>query len=66
MTQTEQPVVPIAMASSTSNAGAAQPVATAIVTNKPDVVDSKELTSKDYYFDSYSHFGIEQKYLKQK
>lgn len=27
-------------------------------------VDSKDLTSKDYYFDSYSHFGIHEEMLK--
>jgi protein arginine N-methyltransferase 1 len=29
-----------------------------------DTVDAKELTSKDYYFDSYSHFGIHEEMLK--
>lgn len=31
---------------------------------KKDTVDAKELTSKDYYFDSYSHFGIHEEMLK--
>jgi len=30
---------------------------------KPEI-DAKELTSKDYYFDSYSHFGIHEEMLK--
>jgi len=29
-----------------------------------EAVDAKELTSKDYYFDSYSHFGIHEEMLK--
>jgi len=29
-----------------------------------ETVDAKELTSKDYYFDSYSHFGIHEEMLK--
>ena len=28
------------------------------------VPDAKELTSKDYYFDSYSHHGIHEEMLK--
>lgn len=31
---------------------------------KKETVDAKELTSKDYYFDSYSHFGIHEEMLK--
>jgi protein arginine N-methyltransferase 1 len=31
---------------------------------KPEAVDAKDLTSKDYYFDSYSHFGIHEEMLK--
>lgn len=29
-----------------------------------ETVDAKELTSKDYYFDSYGHFGIHEEMLK--
>jgi protein arginine N-methyltransferase 1 len=41
-------------------------VHTATTTAAPakDSVDAKELTSKDYYFDSYSHFGIHEEMLK--
>jgi protein arginine N-methyltransferase 1 len=39
--------------------------ATATVTPPAkEAVDAKELTSKDYYFDSYSHFGIHEEMLK--
>jgi protein arginine N-methyltransferase 1 len=31
---------------------------------KKEVNEAKELTSKDYYFDSYSHFGIHEEMLK--
>jgi len=30
----------------------------------PDKVDVNEMTSKDYYFDSYAHFGIHEEMLK--
>lgn len=29
-----------------------------------DAVEASEMTSKDYYFDSYAHFGIHEEMLK--
>ena len=29
---------------------------------KPELVPVNEMTSKDYYFDSYAHFGIHEVY----
>jgi len=40
---------------------AAEPSAEAQKSQEPD---AKEFTSKDYYFDSYSHFGIHEEMLK--
>ncbi|XP_043222011.1 protein arginine N-methyltransferase 1-like isoform X2 [Amphibalanus amphitrite] len=33
-------------------------------THQPDPVSCAEMTSKDYYFDSYAHFGIHEEMLK--
>merc|ERR1719187_1003357 len=33
-------------------------------TEKKDKMKSEEMTSKDYYFDSYAHFGIHEEMLK--
>lgn len=33
-------------------------------TTETEGVDAKEMTSKDYYFDSYAHFGIHEEMLK--
>jgi len=29
-----------------------------------DTIDASEMTSRDYYFDSYAHFGIHEEMLK--
>jgi len=50
---TDSPVVVVVHASTTATAPPAK-----------ETVDAKELTSKDYYFDSYSHFGIHEEMLK--
>jgi protein arginine N-methyltransferase 1 len=48
-------------------------VAAPVVEEKPDAVDGMEksgsekkedMTSRDYYFDSYAHFGIHEEMLK--
>merc|ERR1719169_276580 len=41
----------------------AEVVVETIETSK-DAAGTKDLTSKDYYFDSYSHFGIHEEMLK--
>lgn len=33
-------------------------------TDKKDDVKVEEMTSRDYYFDSYAHFGIHEEMLK--
>eukprot|EP00808_Paulinella_micropora_P011783 g6190.t1 len=40
------------------------PTATATTSNPISAKDGKDLTTMDYYFDSYSHFGIHEEMLK--
>ncbi|KAJ1672925.1 Nuclear SAM-dependent mono-and asymmetric methyltransferase, partial [Spiromyces aspiralis] len=35
-----------------------------MASQNPDPVESQSMTSKDYYFDSYAHFGIHEEMLK--
>jgi protein arginine N-methyltransferase 1 len=49
-----------ATASASSGAAAAPALASAL----PNLTEMKEKTSADYYFDSYSHFGIHEEMLK--
>lgn len=43
----------------------ASAVSTPVVENGPEkVVGAEEMTSRDYYFDSYAHFGIHEEMLK--
>lgn len=38
--------------------------ATAVLNNGKKDVTADEMTSRDYYFDSYAHFGIHEEMLK--
>ena len=55
----EAPVSPAAVA-----AASADPAIVDIKEKKLENLTGEEMTSKDYYFDSYAHFGIHEEMLK--
>jgi protein arginine N-methyltransferase 1 len=62
-TATSTPSTDTSTPSSSASSDAPSVVVHTAATPK-ETVDAKELTSKDYYFDSYSHFGIHEEMLK--
>lgn len=52
------------MSSTADSTPAASSAAPAPAAGAEPKEEKKDLTSKDYYFDSYSHFGIHEEMLK--